>query len=112
MSNIAPAFDGAELAVAAPSESRRRIEDYEAWESEVRPAFVDAAKSGRPFLCWKIAQANDLPDPPDQQRDWARLIASLHRAHIVRCDGFGLARDKSACRRWRGTVDAMQGRAA
>lgn len=112
MTHIAPAFDGAALAASAPSESRRRIEDYEAWESEVRPVFIDAAKSGRPFLCWKIAQANDLPDPPDQQRDWARLIASLHRAHIVRCDGFGLARDKSACRRWRGTAEAIQGRAA
>lgn len=112
MTNIAPVFDGNQLEAPAPSASRRIVDDYEAWESEVRPAFVEAAKTGRPFLCWKIAQANDLPEPPNQQRDWARLMAGLHRDQIVRCDGFGLARDKSACRRWRGTVEAMQGRAA
>ncbi|MGW3196256.1 hypothetical protein ACWDBD_17050 [Streptomyces sp. NPDC001118] len=112
MSHVQPAFDGTELAATAPAKTRRIVDDYDAWVSEVRPTFVEAAKSGRPFLCWKIAQANDLPEPPNQRLDWARLMGSLHRDHIVRCDGFGLARDKSACRRWRGTAEAMQGRAA
>ena len=112
MSHVQPAFDGTELAAPAPAKSRRVIEDYEAWVSEVRPVFVAAAKAGRPFVCWKIADANNLPEPPHQERDWARLMASLRRDHIVRYDGFGLARDKSAVRRWRGTADAMQERTA
>ncbi|MBD0743510.1 hypothetical protein [Streptomyces sp. CBMA152] len=112
MSHVQPAFDGTEFAAPAPAVSRRSIDDYEAWESIVRPVFVEVAKAGRPFLCWKVAQQHDLPEPPSQKLDWARLMASLHRDHIIRCDGFGLARDKSACRRWRGTTEAMQGRAA
>jgi hypothetical protein len=112
MTHIAPAFDGNQLAAAAPAKSRRVMDDYEAWESEVWPTFVEVAKSGRPFVCWKIADANDLPHPPCQERDWARLMGRLRREHIVRYNGFGLARDKSACRRWRGTDEAMQGRAA
>jgi hypothetical protein len=87
-------------------------DDYDTWEAAVWPTFVAAARSGRPFVCWKIADAHDLPHPPCQERDWARLMGHLHRARIVRCDGFGLARDKSACRRWRGTADAIAGRAA
>lgn len=112
MSHIQPAFEGAELAAAAPSKTRRIVDDYEAWESEVRPTFVGVAESGRPFVCWKIAKANDLPEPPNQRLDWARLMTSLRRDHVVRYDGFGLARDKSACRRWRGTNEAIEGRAA
>lgn len=112
MTHLAPAFDGTELAAAAPAKSRRAMDDYEAWVSEVRPTFVKVAKTGRPFLCWKVADAHDLPEPPSQRLDWARLMSSLHRDRIIRCDGFGLARDKSACRRWRGTVEAIQGRAA
>lgn len=112
MTHIAPAFDGTELAAAAPSESRRRIEDYEAWESEVRPVFVKVAKTGRPFLCWQVAKDHDLPDPPDRDHDWGRFASSLHREGVTRPAGYGLTRDKSAVRRWRGTVDAMQGRAA
>lgn len=112
MSHTTPAFDGTELAAPAPSATRRVIDDYDAWESIVRPKFVEVAKTGRPFLCWKVAQANDLPEPPNQKFDWARFMARLHRDHIVRCDGFGLARDKSACRRWRGTPEAISGRAA
>lgn len=112
MTHIQPAFDGTELAAPAPAKSRRVAENYEAWESEVRPTFVKVAKTRRPFLCWQVAREHDLPEPPNQQRDWARLMTSLHRDGIVHCDGFGLARDKSACRRWRGTAEAAAGRAA
>lgn len=110
MTRIQPVFDGNQLEAPAPSATRRVVEDYAAWEAEVLPVFVEAAKTGRPFLCWRVAQANDLPDPPNQQRDWARLMGRLHRDHIVRCDGFGLARDKSAVRRWKGTRAAIEGR--
>ncbi|WP_369214987.1 hypothetical protein [Streptomyces flavofungini] len=112
MTHIAPAFDGTELAAAAPSKSRRRIDDYEAWVTEVRPVFVEAAKTGRPFLCWKVAEEHDLPEPPDQGHDWGRFAAGLHREGITRPAGYGLTRDKSAVRRWRGTVEVIEGRLA
>jgi hypothetical protein len=112
MTHVSPAFDGIQLTAAAPAATRRVMDDYEAWVDEVRPTFVAVAKTGQPFLCWKVAQAHNLPEPPSKRLDWARLMRALHRAGIIRCDDFGLARDKSACRRWRGTVEAMQGRAA
>lgn len=112
MTHIAPAFDGTELAAAAPAKTRRIVDDYEAWVSEVRPVFVEAAKSGRPFLCWKIACQNELPDPPDRDHDWGRFVAGLHKDGLIRTDGFGCTRDKSAVRRWRGTRAAIEGRAA
>jgi len=103
MTTIQPTLDGT---LPTPAD------DYETWVDAVRPAYVTAAQTGRPFVCWKIADANDLPNPPCQERDWARLMGRLRRERIVRYDGFGLARDKSACRRWRGTAEAMSGRAA
>lgn len=112
MSHVSPVFDGTELAAPAPAKTRRIVDDYEAWESIVRPYYVAAAKTGRSFVFWAVAQANDLPEPPNQRLDWARLASSLHRDHITQPDGFGLARDKSACRMWRGTAEAIQGRAA
>lgn len=105
---VQPALDGS----VPKSRTQQRIEDYETWESIAWPFYVAAAKTGRSFVCWRIAQDNDLPEPPCQERDWARLMGHLRREHIVRYDGFGLARDKSACRRWRGTAEAIQGRAA
>jgi hypothetical protein len=104
MTAIQPALDG----TLPPKPS----DDFETWLAEVWPTFVTAAATGQPFVCWKIADAHDLPQPPCQERDWARLMGRLHHARIVRYDGFGLARDKSACRRWRGTRAAQAGRAA
>ncbi|MFI9154540.1 hypothetical protein [Streptomyces sp. NPDC053367] len=103
MPAIQPALDGT---LPAPAT------DFESWVDAVWPTFVEAAKTGRPFVCWQVADANDLPHPPCQERDWARLMGRLHRAHVVRYDGFGFARDKSACRRWRGTRAAQAGRVA
>ena len=86
--------------------------DYDTWETTVWHVFVAVAMTGRSFVCWKVAQEYDLTQPPCVERDWARLMGHLHRERIVEYDGFGLARDGSACRRWRGTAEAMQGRAA
>lgn len=81
-----------------------RDADYETWAAGARPAYVAAAATGRSFVCWKVARDAGLPDPPNPSRDWARLMGSLHHDGVVRYDGFGLARDKSAVRRWRGTA--------
>ncbi|MFC9987813.1 hypothetical protein ACWF76_05885 [Streptomyces globisporus] len=112
MTHIQPAFDGTELAAAAPSIARRKIDDYNAWVSEVRPVFEEIARTGQPFLCWKVAKDNDLPDPPDRDHDWGRFVATLHREGLIRLDSFGLTRDKSAVRRWRGTSAARRDGAA
>lgn len=87
-------------------------DDYETWAEQVRPVFETVAATGQPFLCWKIAKEHDLPEPPCRERDWARLIGRLHHDGIIRTDGFGLARDKSAVRRWRGTRAARREAAA
>lgn len=86
--------------------------DYETWADTVRPTFETVAATGQAFLCWTVAKEFDLPDPPNPSRDWARLIGTLHHDGVVRYDGFGLARDKSAVRRWRGTAAARREAAA
>lgn len=86
--------------------------DYETWAAAVRPAFVDVARTGRSFVCWEIARDAKLPAPPNQKRDWARLIGELHRDGVIEDDFFGFARDHSCVRRWRGTRAARTGRAA
>lgn len=86
--------------------------DYETWADQVRPTFEQVAATGQAFLCWTVAKQYELPDPPNPSRDWARLIGALHHDGVVRYDGFGLARDKSAVRRWRGTAAARRENAA
>lgn len=86
--------------------------DYETWVADVRPTYVTVAATGQRFVCWQIARDHHLPDPPNPQRDWARLMADLHRDDIVHPDGFDYARDHSAVLAWRGTQAAVQGRAA
>jgi len=105
---VQPALDGS----VPKSRSQQRIEDYETWVEIVRPTYLEVARTGQPFLFWKIAEQYELPDPPDRDHDWGRFAASLHKDGITRTNGFGLTRDKSSVRRWRGTVAAMQGRAA
>lgn len=86
--------------------------EYETWAAKVRPVYAAVAATGRPFLCWKVARDHKLPEPPDQKQDWARLITSLRHDGLIYHDDFGLARDGSAVKQWRGTSAAMQGRAA
>ncbi|HTF09404.1 MAG TPA: hypothetical protein VK659_14650 [Asanoa sp.] len=85
--------------------------DYETWRDTVWPSYLAAARTGHDFLCWHVAEANDLPEPAEP-RYWPRLIAELQRADVIRFAGYGDARDGSACKRWQGTRSAIQGRAA
>jgi hypothetical protein len=88
------------------------VSDYETWEAEVRPTFEQVAAAGESFVCWRVAQAHRLPDPPERKRDWARLISGLHNAGVIRQDGYGHARDGSAVCSWRGTRQARRAVAA
>jgi hypothetical protein len=84
------------------------LSDYETWAAIVRPTFERVAAAGESFVCWRVAQAHKLPDPPEQKRDWARLIAALHHDGLIRQDGYGHARDGSAVYSWRGTRQARR----
>ena len=96
MSYVQPAFDGTEIAAAAPSKSRRRVDDYEAWVDEVWPAFVAAADTGQPFTVDAIARDNNLPDPPSPKAQWGSLPGRLLDAGIIRHHGYG---QSARCRR-------------
>jgi hypothetical protein len=87
-------------------------DDYETWEALVRPVFEQAAATGRPFLCWVVADDHHLPHPPNQRLDWARLVKGLRTDGLIYWDGYGAARDGSAVKQWRGTRAARQEAAA
>lgn len=89
MTHIQPAFDGAELAAAAPSVTRRIVDDFEAWIDEVTPYYVTAADSRQPFTIDEVARKHQLPDPPKPQSQWGSLPARLQDAGIIRHHGFG-----------------------
>lgn len=96
MSFMQPAFDGTEIAAAAPAKSRRRVDDYEAWVTEVWPAFVEAADSRVPFTVDSVARKHQLPDPPSPKSQWGSLPGRLQDAGIIRHHGYG---QSARCRR-------------
>lgn len=87
-------------------------DDYNTWEAAVRPVFEAAAKTGRPFLCWIVADDHHLPHPPDQKLDWARLMKGPRCDGLIYQSGYGAARDGSAVKQWRGTRAARREAAA
>ncbi|MFJ9012284.1 hypothetical protein [Streptomyces canus] len=89
MTHIQPVFDGTELAAAAPSTTRRVMDDYEAWVDEVWPAFVAAADSGQPFTIDEVARTKNLPDPPHPKSQWGSLPGRLQEAGLIRHHGYG-----------------------
>ncbi|MEV0556303.1 hypothetical protein AB0I27_22975 [Streptomyces sp. NPDC050597] len=89
MTHIQPVFDGNRIEAAAPSTSRRVVDDYEAWVDEVIPAFVAAADTGRPFTICSVATDNNLPDPPHPKSQWGSLPARLQDAGLIRHHGYG-----------------------
>ncbi|MFI0900606.1 hypothetical protein [Streptomyces sp. NPDC020983] len=86
--------------------------EYETWADAIRPVYVNVAATGRRFVCWEIARDNQLPEPPNPQRDWARFMGEFHRDGLIRQDGYGEARDHSAVKQWRGTHAARREAAA
>lgn len=92
------------------------VPDYETWLAQVRPAFEQAAATGRLFTTYEIADINRLPEPPDPAHHWGRLMNLLAIDGWVRPAGW-TASDRpttrhSSVRTWRGTPAARQGRAA
>lgn len=105
---VQPALDG-----SVPEASSL---DYHAWVDLVRPAFVEAAHSGRRFTSYEVAADHDLPEPPNPRADWGNLVLALVRDGLVEHVGFDRSSrptgERSAVAVWRGTRAAQAGRAA
>lgn len=103
MSAIQPALTGLPDIPGA----RPQRDDYEQWLDEIRPAFEEAAATGRRFMSWQIKTEYNLPDPPDPAHQWGDAMGQFRRDGLIRHDGWGATRDKSGVRAWRGTRTAQ-----
>ncbi|KOV86099.1 MULTISPECIES: hypothetical protein [unclassified Streptomyces] len=104
---IQPALDGS---VPAPGL------DYHRWCDLVRPAFVAAARSGRRFTVYEVADEHQLPEPPNPRADWGNFTQSLVRDRVIEHVAFERSSrptgERSAVSVWRGTRAAQAGRIA
>lgn len=107
MPAVQPALDGTVPAQAA---------DYASWVDEVRPAFVNAARSGREFTTYAVAKAAQLPEPPNPRSDWGNAVQRLVREGLIEHVAFDRSSrptgERSAVGVWRGTKAARDGRIA
>lgn len=108
MTPIQPTLDG-----SMPDPPRP---DYVTWANEVRPAFVEAAQSGRRFTTYEIAQEQHLPEPPKPASDWGNFAQALRRQGLIEDAGADRSARRSSERSrvgvWRGTHAAQAGRIA
>jgi len=108
---VQPALDGS---VPEPSKTktRQRAEDYETWLEIVWPKFIAAAATGRTFTCYEIADAHQLPDPPNPQAHWGRLMTLLKDEGYVRKVSWATSSrpttHSSGVRTWKGTAAARR----
>lgn len=112
---VQPALDGSIPAPKVPA-ARRRVEDFEEWMAAIRPAFEQAARSGREFTTWAIADAANLPDPKDPAHHWGRAMTIFKEEGLIETSGWAWSErpstHHSGVRTWRGTRAARTGRAA
>jgi hypothetical protein len=89
---------------------------YAEWVDLVRPAFVAAARSGRRFTSYEIAEENRLPEPPNAKADWGNFVQSLARDRLIEDAGTDRSARRTSERSrvgvWRGTRAAQAGRIA
>jgi hypothetical protein len=108
---VQPALDGS---VPEPSKTKtqRQADDYETWLAEVWPVFIAAAATGRTFTCYEIADANDLPSPPNPQAHWGRLMTLLQENGYIRKVSWACTNRPTAhhsgVRTWKGTAAARR----
>lgn len=110
---VQPALDGT---IPNPPAARQRADDYDTWLNTVWPAFTEAAASGRTFTTYEIAEQHKLPDPPNPQAHWGRLMTLLKEAGYVRkvswANSSRPTTHHSGVRTWKGTASARRGAAA
>lgn len=90
--------------------------DYHSWVDQVRPAFVEAARTGRLFRSYDVVKDNDLPEPANPKADWGNLVLQLVRDGLIEHVAFDRSSrptgERSAVGVWRGTRAAQAGRVA
>lgn len=103
-----PTLDGT---IPAPTDL-----SYAEWADHVRPYFVAAARSGRRFTSFEIAEENKLPEPPKPASDWGNFVQSLARDRLIEDAGTDRSARRTSERSrvgvWRGTRAAQAGRVA
>ncbi|MDN3244112.1 hypothetical protein [Streptomyces sp. ZSW22] len=108
---VQPALDG-----TIPNPPRTRADDYDTWLATVWPKFTEAAATGRTFTTYEIAEAHRLPDPPNPQAHWGRLMTLLQEQGYVRKAGWANSSrpttHHSGVRTWKGTAAARRSAAA
>ncbi len=102
-SSIQPALDG-----SIPVQEN----DFETWVTQVRPAFEQAAATGREFASWHIKVDAKLPEPPNPKSQWGALMHRFSEEGLVEAVSFTTTRDGSGVRTWRGTRTARTQRRA
>lgn len=109
MTTVQPTLDGT---VPTPATGLT----YAAWVDLVRPAFVEAAQSGRRFTSYEIAEENHLPEPAKPKADWGNFVQSLARDGVIEHCGWDETirpgGEHSGVKVWRGTRAAQAGRVA
>lgn len=111
MTAVQPTLDGS-VPEPQKTNTQQRVEDYETWLEIVWPKFIEAAAIGRTFTCFEIADAHRLPDPPNPQAHWGRLMTLLKDEGYVRTAGWACTSRPTAhhsgVRTWKGTAAARR----
>lgn len=109
MTTVQPTLDGT-IPTPAPAA------DYQTWAEQVRPAFVEAARTGERFTSYEIARDHDLPEPANPKAAWGHFIQTLRRDGVIEQCGWDESvrpgGGHSGVKVWRGTRAAQAGRAA
>ncbi|MDI5965804.1 hypothetical protein [Streptantibioticus silvisoli] len=108
---VQPTLDGTLPPARIPA-AVQRAEDYETWLAAVRPAYEAAAASGRPFTTYTVADAANLPEPPDPAHTWGRFMRLLADEGWIRTHGWTTSdrptTHHSGVRTWIGTPAARR----
>lgn len=108
---VQPALDGS-IPEPSKTKTRQRAEDYETWLAIVWPKFIAAAATGRTFTTYEVVDAHQLPDPPNPQAHWGRLMTLLKDEGYIRTAGWACSdrptAHHSGVRTWRGTAAARR----
>lgn len=110
---VQPTLDGT---LPQPGSDRPRTDDFDTWMDQVRPAFERAAATGLPFTSYAIAEAEQLPEPPDTAHHWGRAIGILRDEGLIVQAGWDnssrASSHGSGVKTWRGTRAARRSDAA
>ncbi|MFB7736239.1 hypothetical protein ACFC08_18000 [Streptomyces sp. NPDC056112] len=108
---VQPTLDGS-VPEPRKTKTQQQADDYETWLEIVWPKFIAAAATGRTFTCYEITDLHQLPDPPNPQAHWGRLMTLLRDEGYVRTAGWAATSrptaNHSGVRTWRGTAAARR----